>query len=636
MDKKCFLQFRNDETILNSKKVTFQDRIVALLSIWSKIADMDVFECTIGELVEIVEWAKLHSLNVILAAEWSTYSAENEMVLERNIERSKYQLAKAHTGFILPCERLIITMKNPWQELVLLKILKSIDRCTSEEIINFFCIETAYLTGVRLMKLCECRCEDMAMNLAVAFINSLYFSSETKKIIPTTHSQVWFIFDVYVSLLFKYNHRQKLFEILNGLITDEGYNLIKRMSIKNMKKRIWSHSYEIAKFACQIYITRIALIFSQDKEDKFQELISSYYELCRKSCTLFEFNDIMKRISDITNRLGLHKICYVLHNNYDETIRHLVIEIYIKTITTDINECENFKNATDFCQWESLTEDLADTFSKLSSIFDKNVEVARECVLTAFSLKPTEERLKMLEYMAERSGLLVDPLPNWKCPLHPPVLHSDEVMWLCSECGDWMTKPQLTRPLENNITLQQIFCAEVIGIPQILCDDLSVCISYSRYQILSWYQPWHELYRLCCMYLRDPAGTKNFITDLKYLDIDYSMFRHIKTEPIDLFAGIEKGYESCLNFDFDNDQKAIHCLENDTSTSSEKRVDETSAPNFKEFIIKLTPLHVTADFFLSPKVVLERNEAIQLMVNKKLQTCNTKENNMLKHEANVS
>lgn len=612
-DKQSFLPFRCDELILNNKRVTFVNKITALIHIWEIMSELHIFECSIDELVQILEWAKLHTLNIVLEAEWSQFCLDYQPYLETNIQRSQFQFSKVNTGFFLPCERLLNVIRNPWQHPVLLKILKKREMCTEEEIVCFFRIETAYLTSVRLMKLCNSRCEDMAINLAAAFIDSFYLSCEMNEILQATHAQVWFIFDMSISLLYKYGNRQKIFEMLSGLSLEQGLSLINRFINKKRTMRIWSVSRKIAIYASQIYISQMAFEFKEEAEHVFKELIKIYYTMCENNCGLTEFEISVRRISNITNRVGLYKLCEALHDIEDLSRKHFLIEMYIKVITTDINECEMFKHNNDTNQVALVTAELAEIFCKLSKLLDEHIIVARECALTAFSLKPTEDRLKSIEDFAVKSGIHVDPLPPWKCPLHPPVLKSDELMWICSNCGDWMTSPQLERPTENNIKLHQILRSEVLGIPQTLCDDLSVCISYSRYQILSWCQPWLELHRLCFMYLKDPVATKNFITELKYVDIDYSMFANIKKEPIDELAGIEKGFEKYLDL-----YKEISTVTNEEASKDlEESSSSSSTSTLKEFIIKLNPLHITADLFLSPTVVLERNNDIQQRVEKK-------------------
>lgn len=251
------------------------------------------------------------------------------------------------------------------------------------------------------------------------------------------------------------------------------------------------------------------------------------------------------------------------------TLKPFVIEMYIRALTTDMNELERQKDADEKDKVAAITSRLAEAFCNLADFLDEHVKVARECVLTAFSLEPTKERLKNIEELARRSGFQVlDTGQEWKCKLHPPVLPSDDIAWICPECGDWMCKPQLNIPLKINMALNEALQNSVLGISEALCDDLVVCLSNPRYQILSWFLPWDDLHRLCIMYLQDPQTTKNFVTELKFVDIDYSIFKGIKREPLDELAGIERGYEQYLDQDFVSDEESSSVSEDSMSQDS--------------------------------------------------------------------
>lgn len=243
--------------------------------------------------------------------------------------------------------------------------------------------------------------------------------------------------------------------------------------------------------------------------------------------------------------------------------------MYIRALTTDMNELERQKDAKETEKAEGTTSRLAAAFCNLADFLNEHVKTARECVLTAFSLEPTKERLNSIEDLARKSGFeVLDTGQEWKCKLHPPALPSDEIAWICQECGDWMCKPQLNLP-KINMTLNEALQNSVLGISEALCDDLVVCLSNPRYQVLSWFLPWNDLHRLCMMYLQDPQTTKNFVTELKFVDIDYSIFKDIKREPIDEFAGIERGYEQYLDQDF---------VSGDESSNSEDSLSQDSRP----------------------------------------------------------
>lgn len=593
-DRICYVPFRPSERVLNSKHVSFVDKIEAIIKIWTLISETHLDDCNINELVAIVEWAKLHTYNVILRSPWNDFRDHYQIPLATEIEKSQVHLALFNVSFVMPCQRLLTVLKETWPHTIIAQILTDNENIAEPDIMNWFQTETPYLTSIRLMVLCESHCEDIALKIATAFINIRKLKNLMDEKMHGTDDQNSFIFDTFLALLFKYEHQEQMLKHLRSLSIETGLALVNRfMSKKSKRMKIWAAAPEIAKHASQIYITYLAYNLTEAHVADFRKLILNYHSICSSN----EFMTTIRKISNITTRTTLEELCHILQSTGDVCLKHFLLDMYIKLLTTLINECECFKQHNDKVQAAVVTTELAKYFSTLSTILYMHVDVARECLMTAFSLEPTPKRFEMIEHLAMKSGFTVEELPAFTCTLHPPVLKTDELMWLCSSCGDWQPDIQLKRPPENNIILHQIMRTEVLGIPQSLCDDLSVCISYSRYQILSWYQPWMELHRICAMYLRDPVATKNFITDLKYIDIDYSVFQNIKKEPLDEWTGIEKGYERYLsNYDENVHQvDTVNILAPSTSTSE-----------MKNAFLNLTPFHITADSVQSSKVLRER------------------------------
>nr|CAH7745644.1 unnamed protein product [Callosobruchus chinensis] len=317
--------------------------------------------------------------------------------------------------------------------------------------------------------------------------------------------------------------------LLKELSFNDGLQLVNRFSKKRVKiSKIWKNCNRIAIFATQMYISQLLLRYSNDLQSTLEEYIELYISLCDPD-NLEDFSDSIRRI-----------------------------KMYIRALTSDMNELERHKDANDTEKVQIITQRLANAFVSLAHVLDEHVNVARECVLTAFSLAPTSDKLKKIEELARRSGYqVVLSRDEWKCKLHPPVLPSDDVTWICTQCGDLMCKPSLELP-KINIALHEALQNSVLGISEALCDDLVVCLSNPRYQVLSWFLPWNDLHRICLMYLEDPQKTKSIVTELKFIDIDYSIFQNIKKEPEE--EGIERGYEQYIEPDEESVSNSVDSM----------------------------------------------------------------------------
>lgn len=223
---------------------------------------------------------------------------------------------------------------------------------------------------------------------------------------------------------------------------------------------------------------------------------------------------------------------------FGSKVKPFTIELYIRALTTDLNDLERYKTDSNKEKEQAASKRLARGFIKLSEILSDHVGVSSECVLTSFSLNPSRDTLARIEAIAREKGYDVLDTGQWKCGLHPPISVQDEICVECDLCGDFMSKLELVAALNTNLTLNDALTTEQLGISSQLCDDLAVVLCSPRYQFLSWRQKWRDLHRLCTMYLYSPERTKNYVTDLKFLDIDYSIFRRVKAEPVDDEEGL--------------------------------------------------------------------------------------------------
>ncbi|CAH1153429.1 unnamed protein product [Phaedon cochleariae] len=544
--------FKKLEFILNNKNESFQNKVESIVEVWKIVGELNLSQFGIHHVIQILDWAKLHALNIVLTAEWNEFKPNYEPKLLEEIARAESALSKLNSAFATRCKKLADVVRNPWEDTVLMRLMKTKDAEIGPEEVEFFCVETAYLVSVRLKKLCESHCEDLALNLVTAFMNCNKLSKTQNFSVNATESQMWFIFDIYIALLYKFQHRQTIVVLLKELAFDEGLQLVRRFANKRVKiSKIWKNCHRVAILGAQMYISQAVVKYAVELKTYLESFLEIYISLCTKESLLQDFPTSIRRISNLADADGLYVFCDVIQKKAGTELKPFVVELYIRALTTDMNELERQKDSDEPEKAAATTSRLAAAFCNLADFLDEHVKVARECILTAFSLEPTKDRMAAIENLARRSGFQVlDTGQEWKCKLHPPTLPSDDVTWVCPECGDWMCNPDFTAPTKINMALNEALQNSVLGITEALCDDLVVCLSNPRYQILSWFLPWDDLHRLCKMYLQDPQTTKNFVTELKFVDIDYSIFKGIKREPLDELAGIERGYEQYLDHNF--------------------------------------------------------------------------------------
>ncbi|XP_018329586.1 uncharacterized protein LOC108739956 isoform X2 [Agrilus planipennis] len=582
IDKSIVNAYKKSEEILNSGS-PFTEKIPCLIEVW-KQARLYSVEPQKNYVIHLMDWLKRHTLNIILTGDWKKYKDIYEDVLINEVAHCELAFKRYNPNFSLRCKKLAEIIRDPWGNNVLHRLLNRSDIVITQEELEFFAIETGYIISMRLKMLCESHCEDLALNLATTCLQCYKVAEEQNFNINATEDQKRFILDTYIALLFKFKKTSTIIVILKTLPLQQGLDLVKRFSNKRISiSKIWRYSKKITHLAAQVYITAAVLKPPEDSLEILKQLLTVWLSLdvnSEESLT----QAIRRILQAADSAVHMYIFCELIHNKI--TMKPFTIELFIRALTTDMNDLERQKNEENSLKVTEITNRLATGFLRLADVLDDHLKVSRECVLTAFSLQPNELTIQRVIMLAKRSGYeVLDTGQKWKCKLHPPAKDTDEVLWQCGECGEYMSKIEFPSALNTDTALCEALVSEELGLSSQLCDDLAVVIAGPRYQFLSWRLEWADLNNLCILYLNDPDRTKNLVKELKFVQIDYSMFTHIKKEPEDdELAGIERGYEMYLQ-----DEEDDEIGSSEDSASLDSRCNGLGSDGTGESPIRLLP-----------------------------------------------
>ncbi|KAK4871758.1 hypothetical protein RN001_015882 [Aquatica leii] len=541
--------YKRLEYVLNNRTESFTNKVESLIEVWKQVS-----QCRLTEhkqyVVHLMDWLKLHTLNIVLTGDWKKLKDTYEERLLKEVKHCEMLLLHSNNIFSLRCRKLAEVIKDPWGSPVLGRLLNDPEVEIGPEEIDFFGMETGYLISTRLRKLCESHCEDLALNLVTSFMRCHQLAEVQSFNLNATEDQKRFIMDVYIALLYKYKKTPLIISTLKSLTLKEGLELLKRFAHKRVNiSKIWRHSSRIAHLAAQVYVTAAVMKPPKESSEVLEGLLETWLFLNEGSDNWATLTTAVRRIIQAADSaIHMYIFCEAFYKKFGSLMKTFIIELYIRALTTDMNDLERQKNEDNTDKVAKTSERLAHGFLRLADVLNEHVKVSRECVLTSFSLKPTQSTLDRIVNLAKNSGYeVLDTGQNWKCKLHPSVDPSDEVCYKCNECGEYMSQMELKSPLNTNTALSEALTEEQLGLSPQLCDDLVVVLSSPRYQLFSWLVKWKDLHRLCVLYLNDPERTKNIVTELKFVDIDYSIFATVKREPEDEDVnGIERGYEHYL------------------------------------------------------------------------------------------
>ena len=403
-----------------------------------------------------------------------------------------------------------------------------------------FCIEEKEtLLNLRLETLCASKdCLEMALKLVKVYRQCL--TNSDRRFLEACSDAVkehWL--DVHLVLIYQYD-RDEFLVLLKQLTDDVACRMVERLfERRDVRKGLWRKSLYIAELASKTLLTHalevwppsammiqflaIQLFGIQESLGKKTEYLVGIFQtkmdannfLTSKHMFLLCHALSVKVNRFIFINLIFHLIVWIqfflFFSTIQKELQSFCIELYVRAIAVDLNHLEKWKqsactNSADADRVKTTEMELAKEFSSLTELVKSNARVACECALTAFSLSPTSERYETLDALQQ---------------LLPEI----------------DTQPYSEAAAKN------------LGISNSVIKDLSVVVHSCRWEVLTWKNGWSSLSTLCIEYLAYPEKMRNITRDLKFLNskLDYSQFDHLPKPEVNLFTGIEKGYEDYIH-----------------------------------------------------------------------------------------
>lgn len=205
----------------------------------------------------------------------------------------------------------------------------------------------------------------------------------------------------------------------------------------------------------------------------------------------------------------------------------VALQVFCKTLTLEINELEEkkFDLSAEASTLLHFERQISDRYLFLHNILYSYTE-KRECVLTAFSMNPTQSNFELVCKYSEETG-----------------------------SNDQRAMPLISESLKS---------------------DLGCLLNQPRIKKLCWSSPWAELKKECqelmqtenkIKILENSTATAN--DNLKYLDLNYDDFVDFKPHK---YPGVEDGYDIyILDSDSDSKSNAFEIDSDDTDTAPESK-----------------------------------------------------------------
>ncbi|KAF0290157.1 Peroxidasin [Amphibalanus amphitrite] len=562
------------ETLLEKAGSVYPDKVGAVTSSWAEVAKLPgpaVDSDNAGSL-KLVQHLHRLTLELLLRGEWAELPMErrSELLAAVSAAGSAVQLPAVQAV----CSQVQTLADGPWQQPIL-KQLMAKETVTDEQALELCCTEQPDLLTLRLQTLCESRCEDLALalvrlchrcrNMADGMFNKM--CSDGHKLL---------FLDLYIALLFKYKEKDVIITLLSDLDGAASVGLVRRFVARRheCRQRMWRQAARVAAFLAQLVLVQ-ALLRPDDQH--VCDLTVEWAKLAREeastagdvepiarrifsrtelACHLISFArglsqvDSEEKASDVLCPQRGHpppyQACTAALPSYQAAIASLQYQAgiapppyktvsappqyHVGTVTPPHYTCDSShlpiasQLTSANCEQASSHNSTEQTHGRLGVSTEENSEEKTAQRINQHADLPVEHQQVQPRVQPP------DKPPDLVAEGHPPGSPTERAESqsydVLADCG-----PAL----------------DALGVSEQLAADLVVVLSSTRWKRLSWALGWRRLRALCRAYLADPACMMNITRDLRFLEIDYSKFGvRGKSEPVDEFHGIEKGYERFL------------------------------------------------------------------------------------------
>ncbi|KAI9563042.1 hypothetical protein GHT06_010499 [Daphnia sinensis] len=400
------------QSCLKDPDKNYQEKVDALLRAWETLASYTNQSSPRDNVDYLTENLYRDTLMLVLRGEWNKLPQANKTHLNVTLQNTISNLSKTPAYNL--CQHVIRVVNNPWNDPTLKKIIDG-ESISESEGLEFCLAEMPTLLTIRLDRLCDDRCRDIALRLVAVYRKCLQDSSDSRFLesCAVSFQEQWL--DLHVALLYSFKKKEEVIAILKQHSLEDGYNLVKRLIDKHTSQshaqssgssginRIWRHhSLKTAEFASQCLLTTALIICPPPNclSSLAIQLVNLQKTIGNSSQTVIDMLHTLVDQNKLMTSAHMYILCATLSEELRGDLKSFCIELYVRAVAVDLNDLENRKLNPEGSGVKSGEIGLAVVFSKLAELVRANVRICREIALTAFSLHPTKERYDKLVELA--------------------------------------------------------------------------------------------------------------------------------------------------------------------------------------------------------------------------------------------
>jgi len=404
----------------NSKKaVSYKDSLQTTVSAWEYISQYEVITNP-DQVSTFVECLARASRHILLSGDWLTQEKVSRDYLESLLKKC----IVAGAGKKETVEGVLSLAQKPWDSPRVKNLLTGKSEL-QQQVLSLVSTEGVDCVLLRIELLVESGLDKPAYKFVSNVTNSLLADHIVFEsyVLTSKSGTLERIVDMFLALAVATRHESRLYkvlklvglEVVNQVYTPRFYAYINPPATPPSDPKLQVSLGRCKRLFTPLVCSKVIQVFAQ----------WSIAGLAVKECPLELQDTIIQRWLDSKIESGkgpqsiildvetlmksanqtqfLYNMAILLWRKYGKDVETLCLKMFIKGLTSDLNQSEACKkNKSKKAEIEGR---MAKGFWYLSEVVSDRVSLAREAVLTGFSICPTKERLDKIKEMAAYSGL---------------------------------------------------------------------------------------------------------------------------------------------------------------------------------------------------------------------------------------
>lgn len=585
----------------------FGDRMALILGAWRESAVL--LERTSNEAAERVMRETIReTLQLMLSGQWhmSVYDSDRRQ-LRAQIDVCM-QLVQRCATLVHRCRYLLDNMDDPWghptlERLMGMRAADGDDTATAD--LQFLANERSCMITLRLQKLIETRLYGPACALATNALRYIRAAPAQHVLhFSTSAEQLGYMDDMRLLLLFRLRRCDEMLATVRRWTLAEAAAFCARNPPQQrgqLIERLRPHYEHVLDAVLPVFLTRFmsAGCATAASESHLQAVCLKWTQRNAGRATFgAEWRHLVAMGGGPRHfymLLGVLGACFAAATERAGE----KLEMLCRGMTHELNELEHMKTDAAVDGWRILQAEraIAPRYRDLATAFADEPALARELLLTSFSLHPREAAFADVERIGEQqmleagavdgSGGRLTTLDDVvaECPAHRAEYRAErqqvKAFIACTRCGKRCVVERRSGGASEASEAAALAFRQRVGAlhavsgvrfvangdydalaaPNLILDaierradlseerrmDLLTLISAPRIKSLSWLIEWPELRRNCLELLSEPAKMQRVEHSvaranerLAFLRPDYERYRHLRPHE---YPGIETGYE---------------------------------------------------------------------------------------------